>query len=101
IKKVKALRKRAYRHIEDKNREYNTHLTHVMELEAMLQVGEVLLVSAYARTESRGAHFRIDHPSRDDKKWLKHTLAYRTEDGPKLEYTPVKINKMKPVARKY
>ncbi len=101
IKKVKALRKRAYRHIEDKNRVYNTNLTHVMELEATLQVGEVLLVSAYTRTESRGAHFRIDYPSRDDKKWLKHTLAYRTEDGPKLEYTPVKINKMKPVARKY
>ncbi|MFQ6134799.1 MAG: succinate dehydrogenase/fumarate reductase flavoprotein subunit [Nitrososphaerales archaeon] len=101
IKKVKDLQKRAYRHIEDRNREYNTNLVHVMELEAMLQVGEVLLVSAYARTESRGAHFRIDHPSRDDKNWLKHTLAYRGEDGPRLEYTPVKITRIRPVERKY
>ena len=33
------------------------------------------------RTESRGAHFREDHPLRDDANWLKHSLAYRRDDG--------------------
>ena len=101
IRMIRSLQNRAYRHVEDKNREFNTNLTNVMEIDSMLQVGEVLLVSAYARTESRGAHFRVDNPYRDDKNWLKHTLAYKGESGPKLEYAPVRINRIKPEDRGY
>ncbi|MBI2938596.1 MAG: succinate dehydrogenase/fumarate reductase flavoprotein subunit [Thaumarchaeota archaeon] len=104
LKNVKDLQKRAFRHIEDKSRVYNTNLTNVMELDAMLQIAEVLLTGAYARTESRGAHFRTDYPKRDDKNWLKHTLAYKSkeEDGePRLEYKPVVITSIKPAERKY
>jgi succinate dehydrogenase / fumarate reductase flavoprotein subunit len=101
VKKVRSLQRRVYRHVEDKCREYNTNLIDVMELDAMLQVSEVLLVSAYARMESRGAHFRVDYPSRDDGNWLKHTVADRGEDGPRLEYTPVRITRIPPEKRGY
>ena len=48
------------------------------------------MVSARARTESRGAHFRDDHPLRDDDNWMQHTLAYREDDGTvRLDYKPV------------
>jgi len=67
----------------------------------MLDVAEVAVVSAMARTESRGAHARRDYPKRDDAAWLKHTLAYVTPDGPRLEYSPVSIIMWKPAERKY
>jgi succinate dehydrogenase / fumarate reductase flavoprotein subunit len=104
LKKIKELQKRSFRHIEDKSRVYNTNLTNVLELDSMLQIAEVLLTGAYARTESRGAHFRVDYPKRDDKNWLKHTLAYKTKDeekGPRLEYKPVTITTIQPTERKY
>lgn len=101
IKKVRGLKKRMHDNVADKSKEYNTNLIHVMELDAMIKVAEVVLVGAIARTESRGAHFRTDYPNRDDKNWLKHTLVYRSKDGPKIEYFHVNIAKMKPVERKY
>ena len=55
-----------------------------------------------ARTESRGAHFREDHPLRDDANWLKHSLAYRRDDRTiDLEYKPVKMGPYIPMERKY
>jgi succinate dehydrogenase / fumarate reductase flavoprotein subunit len=58
-------------------------------------------VSALARTESRGAHYRTDYPSRNDSQWLRHTLAYYTKEGPNLGYIPVRITRWKPEERKY
>ena len=55
----------------------------------MLELAEVTVASALPRAESRGAHSRVDFPKRDDQNWLKHTLAYYTRDGPRLEYMPV------------
>ena len=59
------------------------------------------MVSARARTESRGGHFREDHPARDDKHWLRHTLALRTDGGVKLDYKPVTMTRYEPMERKY
>ncbi len=102
LNEIKKLRKRFNTgHVADKSKEYNQNLVHVLELDAMLEVAEVVVVSALARTESRGAHYRIDHPRRDDQNWLKHTLAYKTLDGPRLEYLPVVITKWTPEERKY
>jgi succinate dehydrogenase / fumarate reductase flavoprotein subunit len=101
FKKVKSLSDSSFRHVEDRSRVYNTNLVNVMEIDATLQVGQILLLSAYARTESRGAHFRIDFPRRDDNDWLKHTLAYKGKDGPELSYTPVRITTIEPKERKY
>jgi succinate dehydrogenase / fumarate reductase flavoprotein subunit len=53
------------------------------------------------REESRGAHSRRDFPQRDDSNWLKHTLAYYTSEGPRIDYIPVVINMWQPVERKY
>ncbi|MCS7117054.1 MAG: succinate dehydrogenase/fumarate reductase flavoprotein subunit [Nitrososphaerales archaeon] len=87
--------------VEDKSRAYNTNITGVLEIECMLDLAEVVALSALARTESRGAHYRLDYPHRDDVNWLKHTLAYYTPEGPKLDYIPVRITKWLPIERKY
>ncbi|MBI4362641.1 MAG: FAD-dependent oxidoreductase [Euryarchaeota archaeon] len=80
---------------------YNLDLIHILELEAMLDLAEVITLGALARTESRGSHSRTDHPTRDDTHWLKHTLATHTPQGPKLDYKPVTITQWKPEARVY
>ena len=60
------------------------------------------MASARARTESRGAHFRDDHPLREDEHWMKHTLAHREDDGAvRLDYKPVIGGNYEPMERKY
>ena len=85
----------------DQGSKYNTDLMEVYELGFLLDLAEVLVESASARTESRGAHYREDFPKRDDTNWLKHTLAYRTDSGIELKYKPVSITKYQPQERKY
>lgn len=87
--------------IVDKGRVYNSNLFHALELENLLDLAEVTLVGALTREESRGAHARRDFATRDDEKWLKHTLAWRQDGQPVLEYKDVTINTWKPVERKY
>ncbi len=87
--------------MEDESRAYNTDLFSALELENMLELAEVMLVGGIARQESRGAHSRLDYPARDDLNWLKHTLAYRTSEGPKLDYSPVRVTIWKPIERRY
>jgi succinate dehydrogenase / fumarate reductase flavoprotein subunit len=87
--------------VEDKGRPFNTGLVAALQLDFTLDLAEVTIASALARTESRGAHSRLDYPKRDDENWLKHTLAYYTKDGPRLEYLPVTITKWPPVKRAY
>jgi succinate dehydrogenase / fumarate reductase, flavoprotein subunit len=88
--------------IGDKGGVYNTDLMETIELGFLLDCAEALVVSAVARTESRGAHFREDHPLRDDASWLKHTLATREADGSiTLDYKPVKMGPYIPMERKY
>ncbi|HJV07074.1 MAG TPA: succinate dehydrogenase flavoprotein subunit [Chromobacteriaceae bacterium] len=86
--------------ISDKSKVWNTARTEALELENLIEVAKATMISANARTESRGAHVRDDapdtpeHPNgRDDQNWLKHTLWYR--DGNRLEYKPVN---MKPLS---
>jgi succinate dehydrogenase / fumarate reductase flavoprotein subunit len=80
---------------------YNLDLIRAIELEEMLELCEVIVAGAINRKESRGSHFRIDYPQRDDANFLKHTLAYRTLDGPRIEYSDVKITLYQPEERKY
>ncbi len=93
--------RRAHIGLSNKGRRFNYELMEAFEVEHMLAQAEVILASAMARTESRGAHFREDFPERDDKKWLKHTLAMPTSAGPKIMDKPVTITRFKPKARTY
>lgn len=72
-----------------------------IELGHQLDISEVILVSALDRKESRGAHFREDFPARDDRNYLKHTLAFQTASGPEVKHKPVKVTRFQPQARRY
>jgi succinate dehydrogenase / fumarate reductase, flavoprotein subunit len=88
--------------ITDKGSVYNTELMETVELGFLLDCAETLVVSALARTESRGAHYREDHPLRDDANWLRHSLATRDADGSiRLDHKPVKMGPYVPMERKY
>lgn len=88
--------------IDDSSKIFNTDLTEAIELGFLLDLAEVLVASALARKESRGGHYREDYPERDDENFLKHTLAYRKEDGSvDIRYKPVKLGKYTPQERKY
>ncbi len=88
--------------ISDQNQAFNTELVAALELKNMLDLAEVVAVGALERKESRGAHTREDHPERDDKNWLAHTMATLGADGkPKLDFSPVTITEFEPKARTY
>jgi succinate dehydrogenase / fumarate reductase flavoprotein subunit len=87
--------------VEDKGNSFNMEIASALQLDYMLDLAEVTTAGALARTESRGAHSRRDYPKRDDQNWLKHTLAYCTKDGPRLDYASVTITKWPPAARTY
>jgi len=102
LARVKELRARHGRiAITDCGSVFNTELLEAHELGYLLDIALVTVTSALARTESRGAHSREDYPERDDKKWLKHTLAYRGKDGPSLRYKQVSITRFEPKPRTY
>jgi succinate dehydrogenase / fumarate reductase flavoprotein subunit len=92
--------------IQDKGFRYNTDLLEAVELGNLLDLAEVLAVSALAREESRGGHYREDFPTRDDKKFMLHTMAYQevAADGStsiRLDYKPVVTTRYQPMERKY
>ncbi|MEV7777969.1 succinate dehydrogenase flavoprotein subunit [Kitasatospora sp. NPDC088351] len=107
VEDIAALRER-YKHvaIQDKGFRYNTDLLEAVELGNLLDLAEVLAVSALAREESRGGHYREDFPTRDDVKFMQHTMAYQevAEDGTtsiRLDYKPVVTTRYQPMERKY
>ncbi|CAM5382612.1 succinate dehydrogenase flavoprotein subunit [Streptomyces viridifaciens] len=92
--------------IQDKGYRYNTDLLEAIELGNLLDLAEVLAVSALAREESRGGHYREDFPTRDDVKFMQHTMAYQevAADGStsiRLDYKPVVTTRYQPMERKY
>ena len=101
LKKIRELKTKTWKHVDDKAKEYNTNFSNVMELDSMFRVAEIVLLGAINRKESRGAHARTDYPKRDDVNFLHHTLAYYDPNEPIMKTHPVTITKYKPVERKY
>jgi fumarate reductase flavoprotein subunit len=87
--------------IADKSNSFNTELTAALELGFLLDTAEAVAFSALARQESRGSHQRTDFPRRDDQRYLKHSLAYRSDADPRIEYLDVVITRWPPGERVY
>ena len=107
LEDIRALRRR-YRDVsvQDRGRRFNTDLLEAIELGNLLELAEVLVVSALARKESRGGHYREDYPRRDDVNFMRHTMAYREvgDDGTesiRLDYKPVVQTRYRPMERTY
>ena len=88
--------------LHDKSNVFNTDMFQVLELGSMLDCAEALTVSALARKESRGAHQRLDFVERDDKTFMRHSMAYyQGLQAPRLDYLDVVITKSPPGVRDY
>ena len=75
-------------YLKDHSKIFNTARIEAFELENLVDLALATVASALARKESRGAHMRMDHPQRDDVKWLKHSLFFK---GGTLDYKPVRM----------
>jgi len=100
--------KRRYRNIaiQDKGVRYNTDLMEAIELGFLLDLAELVVISALERKETRGGHAREDYPNRDDVNFMRHTMGYQrmSADGStevQLHYKPVTITRYQPMERKY
>jgi succinate dehydrogenase flavoprotein subunit len=95
--------------VSDRSLIWNTDLVETLEFDNLIAQAVVTMSAAGNRTESRGAHAREDHPDRDDKNWMKHSLAWLDDSGKvKIEYRPVhtytmtnEVQYIEPKARVY
>lgn len=95
--------RQAYTQIKanDPSKAFNTQVLEVLELGHLLDLAYMVTAGALNRQESRGAHAREDFPDRDDKNWLKHTLAWLEGDKIRLEYKNVDLSRWAPKPRTY
>jgi succinate dehydrogenase / fumarate reductase, flavoprotein subunit len=102
LKRIRSVKARFDRvRVVDQSKVYNLNLSDALETGHMLDLAEAIVVGAYARTESRGAHARTDYPKRDDARWMRHTIAEKGPHGPSLSYLPVTYTRWEPKERVY
>jgi len=80
---------------------YSQAIVNLIEFGYMLDLTEAITLGALRREETRGSHFRLDFPQRNDQDWLKHTLVSLKDGQPDVSYRDVRITKYKPQERKY
>jgi succinate dehydrogenase / fumarate reductase flavoprotein subunit len=102
LDKIKELRKR-YENIQvqDRGLRFNTDLLEAIELGFLLDLAEVLAFTARERRESRGGHYREDFETRDDDKFMVHSMAYKKGEQIDIGWKPVVITNYPPMERKY
>lgn len=102
LDKIKELRQR-YENIQvqDRGLRFNTDLLEAIELGFLLDLAEVLAFTARERRESRGGHYREDFETRDDEKFMVHSMAYKAGDDITIGWKPVVITNYPPMERKY
>jgi succinate dehydrogenase / fumarate reductase flavoprotein subunit len=78
-------------HVTDRSLIWNTDLVETLEFENLIAQAVVTMEGALNREESRGAHAREDFAERDDKNWMKHTLAWADIERQevRIDYRPV------------
>ena len=100
--KLRELRDRFARvQLDDRSLTFNTELISAFELDFMIDIGEAITHSAKARKESRGSHQRTDFPDRNDRDFLRHSLAFGEDDAPRIAYAEVSITRWPPAERVY
>ncbi|MEI6590591.1 MAG: FAD-binding protein, partial [Actinomycetes bacterium] len=109
LDKIVELRER-YQHIaiQDLGKRFNTDLLEAIELGFLLDLAEVLVYTSRERRESRGGHFREDYETRNDEKFMVHSMAYlkksnakKADDRIKVGWKPVTVTNYPPMERKY
>jgi succinate dehydrogenase / fumarate reductase flavoprotein subunit len=80
---------------------YSQAIVNLIEFGYMADITEVIALGALLREETRGSHYRLDFPKRDDAGWLKHTLISLKDGRPDVSYRGVQITKYQPQERKY
>jgi len=99
LKKLQKQFKNVYISTED--RKFNIGLVRTLELRNMLDLAESTAFASLWRKESRGAHYRIDFPNRNDKDYLCHSLVFRRKDELEIKTKPVKLGLFEVKERKY
>ena len=75
--------------VKDKSLLFNTELVETLEFDNLIRQALTTMDSAYSRKESRGAHAREDYNKRDDKNFMKHTLAWQNDKKVEIKYRNV------------
>jgi succinate dehydrogenase / fumarate reductase flavoprotein subunit len=102
VEKLARLRERYARLAPPRGRQpFNLALLDYLEAGYLLDLCELIASGALARAESRGAHYRTDFPTRDDKNWLVHTFSRKGEKGPRFDTGKVAITRYQPQERGY
>lgn len=102
VEELRGLRERYLEvRVQDPSARFNTDLLEMLELGNMLDLAYLTAASAANRTETRGAHARRDFAERDDRKWLRHTLAWLDGGGVRIDYRPVNVSRFEPKPREY
>lgn len=88
-------------HLIDDSGWNNQAVPFARSVKNMIEMSKAIVGGSLTRNESRGAHFKMDTPDRNDTDWLKTTLAQWTPTGPTFSFEPVDVRYLAPRARKY